>query len=142
MAHSSSGLGHRPLKAEITGSNPVCAIPIICSHPYLGSSDATGCLNRMCHGQRDAHVQQPYSNAHDIPPHVELIRERIESRVCARFRTCGLRFNFANLSAIRSLLVQGEAEQVLLDAMLDLFKDFSSPQKVGSRNIKLGRGTK
>jgi hypothetical protein len=25
-AHSSSGLGHRPLKAEITGSNPVCAI--------------------------------------------------------------------------------------------------------------------
>ena len=25
MAHSSSGLGHRPLKAEITGSNPVCA---------------------------------------------------------------------------------------------------------------------
>ena len=24
-AHSSSGLGHRPLKAEITGSNPVCA---------------------------------------------------------------------------------------------------------------------
>ena len=25
MAHSSSGLGHRPLKAEITGSKPVCA---------------------------------------------------------------------------------------------------------------------
>ena len=25
LAHSSSGLGHRPLKAEITGSNPVCA---------------------------------------------------------------------------------------------------------------------
>src|SRR5581483_135886 len=25
MAHSSSGLGHRPLKAEITVSNPVCA---------------------------------------------------------------------------------------------------------------------
>ena len=25
MAHSSSGQGHRPLKAEITGSNPVCA---------------------------------------------------------------------------------------------------------------------
>ena len=24
-AHSSSGLGHRPLKAETTGSNPVCA---------------------------------------------------------------------------------------------------------------------
>src|SRR5690348_14176689 len=24
-AHSSSGLGRRPLKAEITGSNPVCA---------------------------------------------------------------------------------------------------------------------
>jgi hypothetical protein len=24
-AHSSSGLGHRPLKAKITGSNPVCA---------------------------------------------------------------------------------------------------------------------
>ena len=22
--HSSRGLGHRPLKAEITGSNPVC----------------------------------------------------------------------------------------------------------------------
>ena len=25
VAHSSSGLGHRPLRAEITGSNPVCA---------------------------------------------------------------------------------------------------------------------
>ena len=25
VAHSSSGLGHRPLKAEITGSNPVRA---------------------------------------------------------------------------------------------------------------------
>ena len=25
VAHSSSGRGHRPLKAEITGSNPVCA---------------------------------------------------------------------------------------------------------------------
>jgi hypothetical protein len=25
LAHSSSGQGHRPLKAEITGSNPVCA---------------------------------------------------------------------------------------------------------------------
>ena len=25
MAHSSSGLGHVPLKDEITGSNPVCA---------------------------------------------------------------------------------------------------------------------
>ena len=25
VAHSSSGPGHRPLKAEITGSNPVCA---------------------------------------------------------------------------------------------------------------------
>ena len=24
MPHSSRGLGHRPLKAEITGSNPVC----------------------------------------------------------------------------------------------------------------------
>ena len=28
LAHSSSGLGHRPLKAEITGSNPVCAISL------------------------------------------------------------------------------------------------------------------
>ena len=28
MAHSSSGLGHRPLKAEITGSNPVCATKV------------------------------------------------------------------------------------------------------------------
>src|SRR5215211_3425457 len=28
MAHSSSGLGHRPLKAEIRGSNPLCATSI------------------------------------------------------------------------------------------------------------------
>ena len=28
QAHSSSGLGRRPLKAEITGSNPVCATTI------------------------------------------------------------------------------------------------------------------
>ena len=28
-AHSSSGQGHRPLKAEITGSNPVCATKFI-----------------------------------------------------------------------------------------------------------------
>jgi hypothetical protein len=32
-AHSSSGLGHRPLKAKITGSNPVCA-----TNPALGSN--------------------------------------------------------------------------------------------------------
>ena len=29
VAHSSSGQGHRPLKAEITGSNPVCATKVI-----------------------------------------------------------------------------------------------------------------
>jgi hypothetical protein len=28
VAHSSSGLGHLPLKEEITGSNPVCATSI------------------------------------------------------------------------------------------------------------------
>lgn len=28
MAHSSSGLGHLPLKEEITGSNPVCATKV------------------------------------------------------------------------------------------------------------------
>lgn len=32
-AHSSSGLGHRPLKAKITGSNPVCA-----TNPALDSN--------------------------------------------------------------------------------------------------------
>ena len=37
-AHSSSGLGHRPLKAEITGSNPVCAtIPLCFNVPLVGS---------------------------------------------------------------------------------------------------------
>ena len=29
VAHSSRGLGHLPLKEEITGSNPVCATKII-----------------------------------------------------------------------------------------------------------------
>ena len=29
VAHSSSGLGHRPLKAEIRGSNPLCATKFI-----------------------------------------------------------------------------------------------------------------
>jgi hypothetical protein len=29
VAHSSSGLGHLPLKEEITGSNPVCATKFI-----------------------------------------------------------------------------------------------------------------
>jgi hypothetical protein len=29
VAHSSSGLGHLPLKEEITGSNPVCATRFI-----------------------------------------------------------------------------------------------------------------
>ena len=29
VAHSSSGRGHRPLKAEITGSNPVCATNLL-----------------------------------------------------------------------------------------------------------------
>lgn len=28
-AHSSSGLGHLPLKEEITGSNPVCATILV-----------------------------------------------------------------------------------------------------------------
>ena len=36
VAHSSRGLGHLPLKEEITGSNPVCATkvkytPLYCS---------------------------------------------------------------------------------------------------------------
>jgi hypothetical protein len=29
VPHSSRGLGHRPLKAEITGSNPVCGTNIL-----------------------------------------------------------------------------------------------------------------
>ncbi len=33
MAHSSSGLGRRPLKAEITGSNPVCATKFVSEKP-------------------------------------------------------------------------------------------------------------
>ena len=38
VAHSSSGLGHRPLKAEITGSNPVYAtIPLCFNVPSVGS---------------------------------------------------------------------------------------------------------
>ncbi len=32
MARSSSGLGHRPLKAEITGSKPVRATPKTYKH--------------------------------------------------------------------------------------------------------------
>ncbi len=34
MAHSSSGSGHRPLKAEITGSNPVCATKYTNQYEY------------------------------------------------------------------------------------------------------------
>ena len=30
MAHSSSGLGHHPLKVEIAGSNPACATVVYC----------------------------------------------------------------------------------------------------------------
>jgi hypothetical protein len=41
-------------------------------------------------------------------------------------------FDFSSLSESRSLIVQVEAEQMLMDAMLDLFKDFNSPQEVGS----------
>ena len=29
LAHSSSGPGHRPLKAEIAGSNPACATTML-----------------------------------------------------------------------------------------------------------------
>src|SRR5258708_31297162 len=44
-AHSSSGLGRRPLKAEITGSNPVCAT--IC--PFLiASARSRSGLRRFC----------------------------------------------------------------------------------------------
>ena len=47
MAHSSSGLGHRPLKAEITGSNPVCAtnapsLPFFKAKWGLGTADKRG----------------------------------------------------------------------------------------------------
>ena len=34
-AHSSSGLGHRPLKAEIAGSNPACATTVNYPHAYV-----------------------------------------------------------------------------------------------------------
>ncbi len=37
-AHSSSGLGRRPLKAEITGSNPVCATHYVNTNASSGPS--------------------------------------------------------------------------------------------------------
>ena len=43
MAHSSRGLGRRPLKAEITGSNPVCAtlcLQKLADHKQTGVSGA------------------------------------------------------------------------------------------------------
>ena len=45
MAHSSRGLGHLPLKEEITGSNPVCAtisLPLPLFEGKLGSAMTTG----------------------------------------------------------------------------------------------------
>ena len=36
-AHSSSGLGHRPLKAEIRGSNPLCATTRLCKMLRCGT---------------------------------------------------------------------------------------------------------
>ena len=45
QAHSSSGPGRRPLKAEITGSNPVCATTLYTrngpSGPFFGDQMAT-----------------------------------------------------------------------------------------------------
>jgi hypothetical protein len=57
-AHSSSGLGHRPLKAEIRGSNPLCATtrlskmlrfgtPCRCAGLWLFSA-RVALLNRAC----------------------------------------------------------------------------------------------
>ena len=40
MPHSSRGLGHRPLKAEITGSNPVCGTKFAHFGPIHHHDDA------------------------------------------------------------------------------------------------------
>ena len=40
VAHSSSGLGHHPLKVEITGSNPVCATNTTGEHGRPRNADA------------------------------------------------------------------------------------------------------
>ena len=47
VPHSSRGLGHRPLKAEITGSNPVCGRPRRAGpSPRSASSAGRGCSGR------------------------------------------------------------------------------------------------
>ena len=38
MAHSSSGLGHLPLKEKITGSNPVCATSTLVTLYFVAKS--------------------------------------------------------------------------------------------------------
>ncbi len=44
--HSSRGLGHRPLKAEITGSNPVCGTKSHITGPDPRRDRAFVCLHR------------------------------------------------------------------------------------------------
>ena len=44
MAHSSSGLGHRPLKAEITGSNPVCATNLFVERGLISQGFEKKCI--------------------------------------------------------------------------------------------------
>jgi len=53
QAHSSSGLGHRPLKAEIRGSNPLCATDRTKPPPWWGFCPISG---RILGPQDYAHV--------------------------------------------------------------------------------------
>src|SRR6266536_2374789 len=58
-AHSSSGLGHRPLKAEITGSNPVCATEVTFYHVSI----------RLTPGSRRSHFWP-------IPACIAIVQQR------------------------------------------------------------------
>jgi hypothetical protein len=48
--HSSRGPGHRPLKAEITGSNPVCGTSFRLQHLVVCAADTTASCSLYRHG--------------------------------------------------------------------------------------------
>jgi hypothetical protein len=65
-AHSSSGLGHRPLKAEIRGSNPLCATNSSASlfefgtPPNCAGFSVFGSRKSAANGTRVVRIEDPW----------------------------------------------------------------------------------
>jgi hypothetical protein len=83
VAHSSRGLGHLPLKEEITGSNPVCATNTKKTAIFKAKpAEMAVSFYRFANNA----FQQPLFHAFAAPSYQSLLPEPLEARVTSGYR--------------------------------------------------------